>query len=348
MAINLATLLQGVPGLDQAPPPPQNWQEVVGGPVPVATPGYGEGMEQHRSESAPISQDIQGTEAIGSKGLEKFQHKGLFGVKGTLRDILGILGDGLTGKMTYSTARRKEKYGDILAGGYQDNEEENFVNNPLLTIQRLGEAGYGEEATALYEQMQRDQAAKQAALLNEARLSRQENRDDVLAASAEAKRQKDIQDIAARTYGGIQDEETLRQFNERFAPILEKNGLGYIPLPKNLREAKGWGIDTYRSNVLEDKDMDRGQRGDIASQRIGATIRGQDVSAATSRRGQDIRSEDTRRGQDMRGKPKKATSPLGSIPSMIPPAPRRPNDRITGPGGVRLVSPDGKRWIKAN
>lgn len=54
------------------------------------------------------------------------------------------------------------------------------------------------------------------------------------------------------------DEQTLRAFNERFGPILEKNGLGHIPLPKNLAEAKRWGIDTYRSNVLEDRDVGLG------------------------------------------------------------------------------------------
>lgn len=344
MAIDLATLLQSIPGLSEAPAPPQGWEKMVDPSVLKPTSGPQIAPEM----AAPVSQDIQGTEDLGSKGLEKIQHKGIFGVKGTLRDILGILGDSLTGNMVYSKARHGEKYGDILAGKYVDNEEENFVNNPLLAIQRLGEEGFGAEAANLYQDYVKNEATKQTAALNEARLKRQELRDDVLAEEGAVRKQKGIQDIAARTYGGIQDEDTLRQFNERFAPILEKNGLGHIPLPKNLQEARGWGIDTYRSNVLEDKDLDRGQRGEIADQRVGATIRGQNMSAETSRRGQDIRSEDTRRGQDMRGKPKKANSPVGSVPSMIPPAPRRANDRITGPGGIRLVSPDGKRWVKAN
>ena len=254
MAINLATLLQSVPGLSDAPTPPQGWEKLVDPSVlqPMAGP-------QVAPETAPsVSQDTQGTEDISAKGLEKIQHKGIFGVKGTLRDILGILGDSLTGNMTYSKGRRQEKYGDILAGKYQDNAEENFMNNPLLAIQRLGEEGFGAEAAELAQQHYKNEQAKQAALLNEKRLARQENRDDVMAAEGEVRRQKGIQDIAARTYGGIQDEETLRQFNERFGPILEKNGLGYIPLPKNLKEARGWGIDTYRSNVLEDKDRSLG------------------------------------------------------------------------------------------
>src|SRR3546814_13947577 len=133
MAINLATLLHSVPGLSEAPAPPQGWEKMVDPSVlqPMAGPQIAPEIQ------APVSQDIQGTEELGSKGLEKIQHKGIFGVKGTLRDILGILGDGLTGKMTYSTARRGEKYGDILAGKYQAHAEENFMNNPLLAIQRL-------------------------------------------------------------------------------------------------------------------------------------------------------------------------------------------------------------------
>lgn len=268
MAIDLATLLQSVPGLADAPPPPQGWEKMVD--PAVLQPAQGPQIAPEPVPASSVSQDIQGTEDIGAKALEKFQHKGLFGVKGTLRDVLGVLGDGLTGKNLYSQLRKQEKYGDILAGGYQNNEEENFVNNPLLTLQRLGEAGYGQEAAELYQDYVKNEQAKQAAALNEVRLKRQEARDDVMAAEAEVRRQKGIQDIAARTYGGIQDEDTLAQFNARFAPILEKNGLGHIPLPKNLREAKGWGIDTYRSNVLEDKDRSLGiqqQNADTAAAR---------------------------------------------------------------------------------
>lgn len=269
MAIDLATLLQSVPGIAEAPTPPANWQEMVD-PRVYAQPMVGPELTPEPVAPSSVSQDIQGTEELGSKGLEKIQHKGIFGVKGTLRDILGILGDGLTGRMTYSTARRGERYGDILAGKYVDNAEENFINNPLLAIQRLGEEGFGQEAAALYQDYVKNEQAKQAAALNEARLARQENRDDVMAAEGEVRRQKGIQDIAARTYGGIQDEETLAQFNERFRPILEKNGLGHIPLPRNLKEAKVWGIDTYRTNTLEDRDRSLGiqqQNADTAASR---------------------------------------------------------------------------------
>ncbi len=256
MAIDLATLLQSAPGIAEAPAPPANWQEQIDPSVlrPVAGPQ----VTPEPSNVSSVSQDIQGTEELGSKGLEKIQHKGLFGVKGTLRDILGILGDGLTGRMTYSTARRGEKYGDILAGKYVNNEEENFINNPLLAIQRLGEEGFGQEAAALYQDYVKNEQAKQAAAVNEARLKRQENRDDVMAEEALVRRQKGLQEILARSYGGVQDEESLAKLNQWALPYLEKAQLKGMILPRNLKEAKVWGIDTYRTNTLEDRDRSLG------------------------------------------------------------------------------------------
>src|SRR3546814_11791820 len=96
------------------------------------------------------------------------------------------------------------------------------MNNPLLAIQRLGEEGFGAEAAELAQQHFKNEQAKQAALLNEARLGRQEARDDVMAEEALVRRQKGLQDILARSYGGIKDEESLATFNEWAIPYLEK------------------------------------------------------------------------------------------------------------------------------
>lgn len=346
--MDLATLLQSIgvaPSISQAPPPPSNWQEMLGGPVPAATPGYG-------GEEPPVSQDIEGTEEIGSKGLEKFQHKGLFGVKGTLRDILGIFGDTFgEGGPRYSQQRRKERYGDILAGMYQNNEEENLQNNPDLVLQRLAQHGFGEQAQELYGLLAKQKQA-------EAQLARQNARDDQLAKQGDFKAQKDARDVVASLFSGLSTEQQLATFLPRAEAYLKKAGLVdeqgnlVVPLPTNLGEARNWGIDPYRYNRLGDFDQDREQRGDIAGQRIGAQIRGQDVSAATQRRGQDISAETQRRGQDLRGpgrySEKRGNSPLASMPSLfnVPPPPRKRGDKMQGPDGTKYVSPDGKNWKK--
>lgn len=281
MAIDLATLLQSVPSLADAPPPPQGWEKMVD--PTVLQPVQGPEIAPEPVAPSSVSQDIQGTEELGSKGLEKIQHKGLFGVKGTLRDILGILGDGLTGRMTYSTARRGERYGDILAGKYVNNEEENFINNPLLAIQRLGEEGFGQEAASLYQDYVKNEAAKQQAALNEARLSSQEARDAQLALLREATRGKTIQETLAKTYSGISDQTTLDQFNAMIGPRLKGTLLEGHPLPRTVKEAQRYGIQPYQQQRLE--DFDEGL--DISQQNANANSR----RAAVARPRADSRAE---------------------------------------------------------
>jgi hypothetical protein len=62
------------------------------------------------------------------------QRKGLFGVKGTLREILGVLGDSLTTKMDYTNRRHQEKLSDAGVG---------FTQDPLSAIERVGYEDYG-------------------------------------------------------------------------------------------------------------------------------------------------------------------------------------------------------------
>lgn len=60
------------------------------------------------------------------------EHKGMFGTKGTLRDILGLVGDAFLlqsgNKPIYAPGRQQEKEGDALAG---------FTQNPQAAVERL-------------------------------------------------------------------------------------------------------------------------------------------------------------------------------------------------------------------
>lgn len=288
MAIDLATLLQSVPGIAEAPAPPANWQEQIDPSVlrPVAGPQ----VTPEPSNVSSVSQDIQGTEDT-VKALEKFQHKGLFGVKGTLRDVLGILGDSLTGRMTYSTARRDERYGDILAGKYVNNEEENFINNPLLAIQRLGEEGFGQEAAALYQDYVKNEQAKQAAALNEARLGSQELRNAQLAKQGDIAAQDKAINVISRLITGARSQQELDALRGPAEAYLRRAGLvdpdtGQLvsPLPTKYGEgSRTWGIQPYQAERLEDFDAGLGiqqQNANSNSQR-----------AATARPRADSRAE---------------------------------------------------------
>ena len=128
--------------------------------IPPAPPGYPpntQPLAMDMPQQAPVSQAVEAPveDEIVAKGLDPIQHKGLFGVKGTLRDVLGLLGDSylmVNGRNPYYAGiRRQELASDQLAGRYQNNEEENFINNPLLAIQRLAESGFGEQAQSLYQ-----------------------------------------------------------------------------------------------------------------------------------------------------------------------------------------------------
>ena len=316
----------------------------MAGLLPAAAYLLQNGNSMMSQAPSPQQAPVQEPELTVS-GKDPIEHKGLFGVKGTLRDILGLLGDTYliaNGRdATYGPTRRREKASAEMAGRYQDNAEESFINNPLLAIQRLAESGYGDQARELYQDYTKNEAIKSTNLLNEARLNRQELRDAQLAKQGDVRAQKDLQETLSRTFAAINDESVLQQFLPIARKRLDALGMADEPLPRNLQEAARYGIDPYRSQRLEDFDegLSNQRRGQDIS--AGTQRRGQDISAATQRRGQDMRSSDTRRGQDMRG------SGGRSRPVVPPRAPKGKGDRI-GNGSVTFVSPDGKRWVREN
>lgn len=102
--------------------------------------------------SAPNDRAIEAVQADVSRGQEASQRRGLFGVKGTLRDVLGVLGDAFLiqgGRAPmYGPLRRKELMSDAWAGATED---------PLAAAERVGFYDY-EEGQKLLE------AAKKAEL----------------------------------------------------------------------------------------------------------------------------------------------------------------------------------------
>lgn len=90
------------------------------------------------------------------------QHSGMFGLKGTFRDVLGVLGDAFLMNSginpIYSGQRHQEKIGDALAG---------FDQDPIGAIQRLGgvDAALGQKYYGDY----LDSSDRQAALAQKAK-----------------------------------------------------------------------------------------------------------------------------------------------------------------------------------
>lgn len=76
------------------------------------------------------------------------EHKGMFGVKGTLRDLLGMVGDAFLaqsgGKPVYAPVRQQEKLSDSMAG---------FVQDPVKAISAMSQVD-PEAAFKLYQEWQ--------------------------------------------------------------------------------------------------------------------------------------------------------------------------------------------------
>lgn len=77
------------------------------------------------------------------------EHKGLFGMKGTLRDVVGTLGDAFLvasgNKAMYAPRRQAERASDAMA---------EMVSSPVHAVQALLGAGEPEKAYELYKQFQ--------------------------------------------------------------------------------------------------------------------------------------------------------------------------------------------------
>lgn len=87
------------------------------------------------------------------------QRKGMFGVKGTLRDVLGTIGDAFLvqsgNKQMYAPRRDQERMGDALAG---------FTQDPMAALERLATLpGGAEMAQKFYDDISQNQIRSKTA-----------------------------------------------------------------------------------------------------------------------------------------------------------------------------------------
>lgn len=118
-------------------------------PRPAIVPKYilnDDRIPPHRSETEEI-----------------IPREGMFGIRGTLRDVLGTLGDAFLVQSgnapAYRQQRQREEVGDAMYG---------FSQNPLQAIERLTAMGYPEQAAALQQQVQAQAIAEQRAIREQA------------------------------------------------------------------------------------------------------------------------------------------------------------------------------------
>lgn len=146
----LAAYKQRAPQVVQGVPPVLMGQQAAV-PPPVMTPGAhpmgvsAPALEQPIAGMPNPAANTQAELVTENRGypdpLTPKEHKGMFGIKGTWRDILGGIGDtlliGSGGQAMYQPRRDREKMGDITA---------NFSQDPEWTIQELNQEGFPDVA----------------------------------------------------------------------------------------------------------------------------------------------------------------------------------------------------------
>lgn len=221
---------------------------------------------------------------LSNKQLESIQnysnlpeHHGLFGTKGTLRDVLGVLGDAFLAQggraPIYAPRRQQERESDALAG---------FVQNPAKAIQSLATVN-PDAALNLYNNWQNQNYR------NDSLASQEKFKQMQIDAAAQA-RAADNYDKGSKLFGQVMGGATPETY-ERMKPLLQRAkdvyGLGdEFEIPDSYDSALahsyqygGMTSTQQISNARQDRAQDETER----SHRANEGLRSQSNSIAAQR-----------------------------------------------------------------
>lgn len=181
--------LFGPPDVSQAPPPPNQLPPEVEAflmnraqqaqPVEQAPP--------MRAEAPPQTQQAPVEEEIVASGRPPYERKGMFGIKGTARDILGLIGDAFLvqggADPLYRKVRDQEKQADAMRG---------FGEDPYGSIEALNKAGFADVSRELYKDYAGIESKRQAHQLAVGKDKRDAINDAFLNKSRLANTEKDV------------------------------------------------------------------------------------------------------------------------------------------------------------
>lgn len=232
-----------------------------------------------------------------------FDHKGRFGTRGTLRDILGTVGDAFLiqsgNKPMYAPRRAQEQQADAMRG---------FADNPLKAVDALVAAGYGDAAREVYNDYVKQGLDRDKYSLDVDKYRLDADNSEVTRDTARSLQAQRGLSVLRGMYATVNDPSSLAQANKIAAERLRKLGLDdMIPrLPKSVNEATYWQMDPARMEALEDADANRAASNARnaasiagANQRNAATIAG-----AAARQNQRIEYDKTKpKGGGQRFKP---------------------------------------------
>ena len=309
---------------------------LLGGPQ--AASAAGNSMLPGTQGAPAMPEPVMGDDIVAQAPIT---HKGMFGIKGTARDILGVLGDAFLtqsgNKQIYRPQREQERQADALAS---------FTDNPLEAVQRLNNAGFPEQAQELYKNyVTQDIARTQAGYKGEDAQAKRWGRAASLLGSATEKNWSKLYPLYKK-YLAANGISAPVELSETYDPDL-------IQAARYSAYGADKQIDDEENRRYHDerlKDYDRGL--DIQSGRA-ETARGKakaDVILGGGRLVEQARHNTVTEGQGQQkvnqgsqrvGQAQERLN-RGASPSQNP---RKEGDRYRL-NGVIWYSPDGKTWKK--
>lgn len=225
--------------------------------------------------------------------------EGLFGTKGTLRDILGTLGDAFLvqsgNNPMYGPRRREEKIGDAMYG---------FSQNPVQAIERLAAMGYPEQAAALQQQYSADQLRQAQIEQGNQRIAQGQARVDL---SAEKQREAIRSDLMELSRGLLGDatEQNIDQILALIADTASKNGFTLEDL------ALGDGLTAEQARILNRADLTPYQRTQEEINQEKLELSRSETASRNANRRDQMRSRASR-DRDSRTKASRSGAPSSS------------------------------------
>lgn len=303
---------QTPPGIETAPAPPQLPPDVEAFLMARADP-----LNQSQAPQAPQGMSPEAAEEIVSSGVPDYDRKGMFGIKGTFRDILGTLGDAFLmqggADPVYRPRRQEEEKANALRSFFEE------VGGPG---KRLNEAGYASDAFGVYKDLATEQLKKGALEVDRGKLALDRQNAGPLNASREAVTEKNVLGNIRSSLAGINSIEDpgqralayqrRKQYIDAYLAKKDPDGRlramvmdilppDYVPGVENLF------IDPQQMARLEDYDAERELREQIAEMQEG---------------GRNRRASQAEAGRESRFKRAQETKKKGSKPSFkIPPPP---------------------------
>lgn len=141
------------------------------------------------------------------------QRKGMFGMKGTLRDVVGLLGDAFLvqggGKAMYGPQRERERLADAMTG---------FTQQPQAASERVAYNGFADEASKLWNDTQTQQINQGTLAAKQEEIARKALEDG-------DQRYKQYATLFSQ-YAGSADAETWPRAKEILKTLKQRGGLG--------------------------------------------------------------------------------------------------------------------------